>query len=524
MPHARTWDQGDETEHSLLNNDYDFKAALANLVHLAAYACRTPTALIQLANQGALPQVIGWGWERINLTYPLPIEPNWLLASVVEVPDTQEDLRFADHPLVQQSPHIRFYASAPLLTADGRCLGTLCVIDYHPRTLEPGQQDVLRTLAKQVVLQLEMQQRLSYTTTQLQAIRREAEQLERAQVTLQQSIRELEVQHKQTRLLNQLNTQLQSCTTFLEAHAVLVPLMHQIIPGQAWRLFILDPDGKVGKPIDRWDDTSGETPILGLHTCPALQEFLQGKDRATVCDGPRASCCQEQDLLPTKNYRCLPLSYQNELVGLLQIAASWGHPLPPSAFAYALADQLALIFRNLKLLDNLKVQSIRDPLTGLFNRRYLTETLERLLQRCRTGSYTASLIMIDLDHFKRLNDTFGHLAGDSVLKDFSVFIKGMLRTTDLACRYGGEEFILILPGTTLEVATKRADKLRRGIKYLGMEYEGRPLGTITVSVGVATAPQHGATAAELIETADMALYQAKMKGRDRVVSAKSLDG
>lgn len=185
----------------------------------------------------------------------------------------------------------------------------------------------------------------------------------------------------------------------------------------------------------------------------------------------------------------------------------------------AIADQLVVVSKRLHLLHDLQNQAVRDGLTGLLNRRYLEEVLTKLIERTQHHPYQVALILLDIDHFKAINDSYGHLAGDEVLRNISMVLRGHVRPHDLACRYGGEEFCLVLPRTSLAVAVERADKIRRAIKYLRLNYEGEAIRPITLSLGVACAPEHGARVETLIQQADKALYRAKSQGRDRVISA-----
>jgi diguanylate cyclase (GGDEF)-like protein len=184
--------------------------------------------------------------------------------------------------------------------------------------------------------------------------------------------------------------------------------------------------------------------------------------------------------------------------------------------AVAVAEHLALALANIKLRETLKNQSIRDPLTCLFNRRYMEESLERELIRCQRKQEPLSIIMIDVDHFKRFNDTFGHEAGDAVLRKLGQFLQSHIRGSDIACRYGGEELTLILPEASLEVTKKRAEQIREGVKYLNIQHHGQALGAITLSLGVASFPEHGLSGEAVIQAADAALYRAKKSGRDTV--------
>jgi diguanylate cyclase (GGDEF)-like protein len=171
------------------------------------------------------------------------------------------------------------------------------------------------------------------------------------------------------------------------------------------------------------------------------------------------------------------------------------------------------------LRDTLKSQSIRDPLTGLFNRRFLEEALDRECRRAVRGDRPLSLVIFDVDHFKRFNDSFGHEAGDLVLKELGNLVQGMFREEDVACRFGGEEFALVLTDTTLDQAIQRAEELRAGAYEIVLTDGQQNIGRITLSLGVATLPQHGATGGVLLRAADKALYAAKNGGRDRVAVA-----
>jgi len=177
---------------------------------------------------------------------------------------------------------------------------------------------------------------------------------------------------------------------------------------------------------------------------------------------------------------------------------------------------VALALGNLRLKETLKNQSICDPLTGLFNRRYMEESLEREFSRANRNKTMVSIVMMDLDHFKKFNDTFGHQAGDALLRTLGDFLKKNTRGQDIACRYGGEEFALVLTDCSFEGAILRSEILRKHIKQLSVEYAGQLLGAISASMGVAAFPDHGSSMGDVLRAADQALYCAKREGRDRV--------
>jgi diguanylate cyclase (GGDEF)-like protein len=187
-----------------------------------------------------------------------------------------------------------------------------------------------------------------------------------------------------------------------------------------------------------------------------------------------------------------------------------------------LAEQLELSLANFRLRERLREQSARDQLTGLFNRRYMEESVDRELRRAGRDGSTLGLLMMDLDHFKDLNDGFGHAAGDLMLRAVGGFLGSSVRGDDVACRFGGEEFVVILPHASMENTRRRAEALREGMKRLQLE-SSESLPNITMSIGVACSPDHGETREELIHAADVALYRAKAGGRDRVVVASNGD-
>ena len=191
--------------------------------------------------------------------------------------------------------------------------------------------------------------------------------------------------------------------------------------------------------------------------------------------------------------------------------------------AVTLAEHIALALANLRLREALRRESIRDPLTTLFNRRYMEESLERELRRADRKQRPLGMIMLDLDRFKHFNDSFGHEAGDMLLRKLGGFLLSRTRREDIVCRYGGEEFTIILPEASLEVARQRAEQLRQEVKQLTIQYRGQTLGAHTLSLGVAGFPEHSATGEALLRVADLALYQAKREGRDRVVVGQPIE-
>jgi diguanylate cyclase (GGDEF)-like protein len=187
------------------------------------------------------------------------------------------------------------------------------------------------------------------------------------------------------------------------------------------------------------------------------------------------------------------------------------------------ADEISHIAREIdhaaddleRMVNALRQQSVHDPLTGLYNRRYLEQTLERELKRAKRENKPLAVIMADADHFKQINDTYGHDCGDKVLLSFAALLTQHVRGGDIACRFGGEEFIFIMPDAPLAVALSRAEQIRLAAESLGVDHDGKYIGPTTLSLGVAVYPYHGHDAQTLLKNADIALYAAKAGGRNR---------
>jgi diguanylate cyclase (GGDEF)-like protein len=220
-------------------------------------------------------------------------------------------------------------------------------------------------------------------------------------------------------------------------------------------------------------------------------------------------------------YLCIPILAQGEALGILHFQAADETPALADAelsLKTTFAGQVGLSVANIRLREALRAQSIKDPLTGLHNRRCLAEMLDREIRRAVRAEQSLGILMLDLDHFKKFNDTYGHDAGDAVLRETAPFLRRSIRVEDTVCRFGGEEFV-VLPTPDLNAAHARAQRIRSKLRELTVMHQGQSLGMITVSVGVAELPQHGASSQELLDAADAALYGAKREGRDRVMVA-----
>ena len=362
--------------------------------------------------------------------------------------------------------------------------------------------------------------------TERQRIERE---LRQAHEKLTRSHAELEQRNLDISRLSEMGELMQSCQAAAEAYQVVAQTLPKIFPMTVGAIYAIGASGNVVESVTVWGGAMPGETVFGLEDCWALR---RGRMHA-VAQIEYGQRCAHVTASSISGYLCIPLVAQGEALGILHLRTvnqeSAAHRNPSLLFtdsgkrlATALAEQIALALANLRLRETLREQSIRDPLTGLFNRRYLEESLEREIRRATRSQRSLSVLMIDLDHFKRFNDTFGHDAGDALLRELGQLLQSNVRGSDIACRYGGEEFSLIMPDATLSTAQERAEHIRKSAKSLDLKHAGQALGAVTLSVGVAAFPEHGDTPFLLTRAADQALYRAKAAGRDRVMLAETV--
>ncbi len=317
--------------------------------------------------------------------------------------------------------------------------------------------------------------------------------------------------------LNELGELLESSEGCEEAAGVIADLLPKILEGTVGTTFMFSKDRRYLEPVATWGTEPTEIGTFPPEACWALR---RGRTHQ-VAPGAGGIVCRHVRSACPGGYVCLPLMAQGEALGVLHVRGKDGAVTGELARIRSAADHLALGLANLRLRERLRSQALQDPLTGLFNRRYLEDRLDREVRRARRRGLPLSLVMLDLDHFKRINDTQGHEAGDRVLQAVAEALETTLRAEDVAARYGGEEFTVLLPATALEEACWVAEKLRGAVGRLRVRYAGLVLPGVTVSAGVAALPEEGeGDAGELLRLADAALYDAKEEGRDRLVAAR----
>ncbi len=300
---------------------------------------------------------------------------------------------------------------------------------------------------------------------------------------------------------------LQACLTLPEAYVAIGQIARQLFAPESGTLSVTKTSQNLVEVVAAWGPALGGEPVFTHEGCWALR---RGRVHH-IEDSSDGLLCKHLHRPPPAAYICVPMMAQGEALGILHLSYQEVGRLTESKqrFAVAVAEHVALALSNLKLHETLRSQSIRDPLTGLFNRRFMEESLVREVLRAARNQGPLGVIMIDLDGFKSFNDTFGHDAGDTLLREFGFLLRNTIR-------YGGEEFTLILPEATLEATLERAEQIREEIKRLKVLHRDQDLGQVTVSLGVAVFPNHGTTGEALLRAADTALYRAKIDGRDRV--------
>lgn len=379
-----------------------------------------------------------------------------------------------------------------------------------------------RNVAREMTSRVRMQRKVCELNTGLeQRVAQRTQELARTDSQLRGSLEELQEYTKEIKAINELVELLQSCLTLDEARQQASRVLQQLFPSGA--MLMLNPSRNLLEVVLSWGASAGMQGPFAPESCWALRKgcvhVVQPNNFSLLCGHtePTSAAC----------HLCVPMVAHGDSLGVLSIddpglCDSIAHPQllrRKQELATTVAEQISLAFANLTLRETLKYQAVRDPLTGLFNRRHMEESLERELRRAARNAKPVTVLMIDIDHFKLFNDTFGHEAGDMLLRELGATFRAATRGGDIACRYGGEEFLLILAEAGLEAGQERALKLMELVANLQVRHRGETLRRITVSIGVAGYPQHGTSAAQLVRLADEALYRAKSAGRNRVVVA-----
>jgi diguanylate cyclase (GGDEF)-like protein len=332
----------------------------------------------------------------------------------------------------------------------------------------------------------------------------------------------LKKQAQDERLLTSLRQELQLCTSPAEVQRTVVGHITQVLPSAGVALFAAIESRQA---LEMTATSSNQTMLnneFPFGACCALRASRPRRHKTGVSE---IECAHFLDL-PPKDYLCVPLAAHGRTLGVLSVSCENANESAQLDMHSGILERVAEIssiwLAGLNLLQHLENESIRDGLTNLFNRRFMEIALDREVRLATRKTSTLSLLMLDIDHFKRLNDTFGHESGDEVLRGVGKILSESVRSEDIACRYGGEEFLVILPTAEVKTALMRAEDVRERVASMRLASQGTTLRDITVSIGVSTFPQSGKTVVDLVGAADRALYAAKVSGRNRVNLAESV--
>jgi len=342
---------------------------------------------------------------------------------------------------------------------------------------------------------------------------------------LSSAIQDLEARSREMMLLNQLSDALHICHTENDSYDVLQSFARKLFPGDQGILWIADNNNF--NIATTWGKISPQKSTLTTNSCRCFnqQNMLFVED---VGEHPRCQSCGPAD---GHIYLCIPLKNQSSGMGVLHFQFGMQQPrIFDDTFTRRLESRRMLICRmiehyalslaNLRLREALKHESRHDPLTGLFNRRHMQKMLKSAYEKAIKNKHNLGIVMIDIDHFKSFNDTYGHDTGDEVLKHLGAYLKKKMSSTLQPCRYGGEEFLLMCPNLTSEALFQTAEMIRKGIMNdIKVPYKDQLL-DVTASLGAAFFPQHGGDMTSVIQCADSALYDAKKNGRNQVQMGK----
>lgn len=331
-----------------------------------------------------------------------------------------------------------------------------------------------------------------------------------------------QVRQREMALLSELDEWLQSCQSLAELFDIVSAFMGKILPQTSGELYVYSNSRDVLDGACHWN-SDGIAEQIQPDACWSLRRGRPYEFGSGTISMPCTHVEHQMADGDIGGYVCLPIIAHGDTVGLLHIKfdvhpadGDDQHALDPRRFAMQCAEHISLAIANVRLRDELRDQSTKDVLTGLFNRRYFMETMRAELGRAQRLESDVAILSFDADKFKTFNDNHGHDAGDVVLREIAECMRATFRKDDVLCRFGGEEFCVLMPETSREAAMAAAEKFRQAVESVSIIYSGGKLPPVTISGGVAAFPADAKSPQDLLAAADQALYEAKAKGRNRV--------
>ncbi|NJP06501.1 MAG: diguanylate cyclase [Chloroflexaceae bacterium] len=540
-------------EQRIVEREHAEEALRESQRRLADIIDFSPDAMLVIDTEG---RVIAWNRAMEMLTdvaaedmlgqgdyaYALPFygERRPVLVDMVLIPVPAYEASY--DLFVRYEPH-RLVAETAITMVSGRSLyvHTIAVALYNARGEIAGAIEILRDITEQKRVEAALRQHrqnletlvhertseLSSANERLSQMngalyqemferQRMHEALRTANHQLLRKVHELEWFNQSVAALNQLSSQLFACNHWEEMQQVIERQCQQIFAEESGVLYLNHPDQPLLEACMHWGNGT-ISPTMAVPDCWSIQR----NQHCVGFHGLSQTCCEQPNLQAALSV-CVPLHAEGNTLGLFHVQSTSvesTRSLAMQQMAYAVGDLIAVALANLNLRETLRQQSIRDPLTNLFNRRYLEEIVLHEFERAEQYGQLVSLLLLDMDHFKAINDTFGHDIGDCVLCRLAELLQTQTRSHGIVCRYGGEEFLIVLPDTSLVQAYTEAEALRMAFHQIDFACYDKRLQTLSFSAGVAAFPTHGTSADAVIQAADVALYQAKKLGRNCVVIA-----
>lgn len=551
------------------------KEEFDQLARIASFVSKTPIAMISFVddNREWFKSITGinTSFREVDLEKSFGLQVIAHKGEMLHIENPHEDVRTRNNPMIRSFEEIGMIAGIPIEDEEGERFGALSVVAYKDRDLSFEQISSLKTIASQITILVKLKNALKEIEDMLSVydgrkgdgefpkpeMRFGDDRFKNEGMTekpYEKAIKSdfmssLEMYKPGTmdeentdkniaglRILKNLLIHIcemgelfQASNSVDDINTITMKYAELLFPDCSGSLYMLNESTHQYEIYSSWGKGSATEQYFLTDDCWAVR-----LGRLHIASSTGSSlCCDHVPQSEPVEYICAPFVASGRVSGLLYLQRDVsvdGTGVNNSEGLLDNTQQLivskmaklaGLSIGNIRHKETLGIHAVFDSLTGLYNRRYMEETLKRELSRASRRKEPLGLIMMDVDHFKSFNDTYGHSAGDNLLRSIGKFLMESIRREDIACRYGGEEFVLILPGCSLEHTVRRAEQIKEDIKKVRIWNRGRSIDCVNVSMGIGLFSEHGDSMETLLESADRALYEAKNKGRDRIEIASS---